>query len=369
MYGQIDINRSIIQIKSNIDLEEYKLESKELIPLDEFLKINKLPFKITKEMMIEMAFWGQNQTSFNSAKELIEKYRNITTNTETMLEVTEYIGQIVFDEDDKQSIENYDDIEKQIEDKPKTKKNLYMQIDGAAINTRVEDENGSTWKENKLGIIFDDKDLYKRKDGSNMITKKEYVPYLGNVEEFKKHFLNCAMKHEYQSYENIIFISDGATWIRNMINELFPDAIQILDKFHLIENITCYAKIVFKDNERKIKNFVDRIMERIINKEFNLIYKELKKYKDIKLPTGVVNLTTYIKNNENKIDYRTYEENGWFVGSGAIESSNKIIVQKRLKQAGMRWSVKGAQFLLTLKAKFESKLWDSEVKERVLAFC
>lgn len=369
MYGKLNINRSIIQIKSNIDLEKYNLNSKQIIPLDEYLKIDKLPYKITKEMMIEMSFWGQNQSSFNSAKELIEKYHNITTNSETVLEVTEYVGKLVFNEDNNQAQVNYNDIKKQTEDKKKTKKNLYMQIDGAAINTRVEDENGSTWKENKLGIIFDDKDLYRRKDCSNMIKQKEYVAYFGCVEEFKKHFLNCAIKHDYKSYENIIFISDGATWIRNMINELFPDAIQILDKYHLIENITNYAKIVFKDNERKIKNFVDITMERIINKEFDLLYKELKKYKDIKIPTGVVNLVTYIKNNENKIDYNEYEKNGWFVGSGAIESSNKTIVQKRLKQAGMRWSVNGAQFLLTLRSKFESNLWISEVKQRVLAFC
>ena len=44
----------------------------------------------------------------------------------------------------------------------------------------------------------------------------------------------------------------------------------------------------------------------------------------------MVNLATYIENNKNKMDYRLYESNGWFVGSGAIESSNKIVAQRRL---------------------------------------
>ena len=46
---------------------------------------------------------------------------------------------------------------------------LYIESDGASVNTRIEDENGSTWKENKLAIFFGDKDIYKRKNHANMI--------------------------------------------------------------------------------------------------------------------------------------------------------------------------------------------------------
>lgn len=369
LHGIISINRTILQIKDDINLEDYQLDSKEIIPFDLTIKLNELPFKISKEMMVEMAFWGQNQASFSNARDLLEKYKNVKSNADTLLQVTEYVGKLVFEEDDTKAKKNYDNIANLVIEKEKNKGNLYAEIDGAAINTRIEDENGSTWKENKLGIIFDDKDLFKRKNGSNTIQRKEYVSYFGCAEEFNKHFFSCMLKHDYQSYKNVIFITDGATWIRNMINEFYPDAIQILDLFHLKENISEYAKIIFKDNDVKIKNFCERIMERIYNKEYNLIFKELSKYKDIKLPSGIVNPATYIKNNINKIDYKLYEKNGWFVGSGAIESSNKIVVQRRLKQSGMRWSVKGAQFLLSLRAKFESKLWDLDVRKKVLAIC
>ena len=80
------------------------------------------------------------------------------------------------------------------------------------------------------------------------------------------------------------------------------------------------------------------------------------------LPSGVVNLRTYLINNIDKINYPGYKARGYFVGSGAIESANKVIVQRRLKQAGMRWSVSGAQALLILRAKVESGLWDKQVR-------
>lgn len=48
-----------------------------------------------------------------------------------------------------------------------------------------------------------------------------------------------------------------------------------------------------------------------------------------------------------------------------MESSNKVIVQKRLKQAGMRWNAETAQYILTLITKWESELWESEAKSLI----
>jgi hypothetical protein len=36
---------------------------------------------------------------------------------------------------------------------------IYIQTDGAALNTRLKDETGSTWRENKLGEVFTSKDI------------------------------------------------------------------------------------------------------------------------------------------------------------------------------------------------------------------
>ena len=49
-----------------------------------------------------------------------------------------------------------------------------------------------------------------------------------------------------------------------------------------------------------------------------------------------------------------YKSKGYFCGSGAVESGNKVVLQKRLKQSGMRWEAETAQYLLTLKSKYES---------------
>ena len=318
-------------------------------------------------MIIEIAFWGQNQSSFKKASEIIYRVHGIKISYVTVMNITKYVGKLVYNYNYNKSLEIWNkraNIDMNI---TKKKGTLYIQADGAAVNTRIEDENGSTWRENKLGIFFSDNDMYKRKEKANIINHKEYVSYIGNVDTFKILVFAKAVELKYWEYESIVFISDGATWLRNMIDELFPEAIQILDKFHLIENIYDYAKFIFNDDIKKVEKFKDKIIGYCYSKEYNLIVKELKKYKDITIPKTVCNLPIYLENNKNKIDYSTYEHNGWFVGSGAIESSNKTIVQLRLKQAGMRWSVDGANYMIALRCMWESNHW-SKIEKIVVDY-
>ena len=137
------------------------------------------------------------------------------------------------------------------------------------------------------------------------------------------------------------------------------------DKFHLIENIYEYAKFIFKEDIQKVEEFKNKIMNYCYSNDYNSIVKELQKYKDIKIPTTICNLPVYLENNKDKIDYSRYEKEGLFVGSGAIESSNKTVAQLRLKQAGMRWSVDGANYIITLRCMFESDNWN-QIKKIVV---
>lgn len=315
--------------------------------------------------MIEIAFWGQNQPSFQKASKIIERVLGIEISSNNVLKITEYIGKLVFDYNYNKAVEIWND-RANIDMSSKAKKGtLYIQADGAAINTRIEDENGSTWKENKLGIFFSESDMYKRKDKSNIINHKEFVAYIGSVDTFRILVFAKAVELKYWEYENIVFISDGATWLRNMISELFPEATQILDKYHLIENIHDYGKFIFNDDREKIEKFKEAIIGYCYSNEYNLIVKELEKYENIKLPTTICNLPIYLEHNKDKINYSEYEHNDWFVGSGAIESSNKTVAQLRLKQAGMRWSVDGANYIITLRCMFESDNWN-QIKKIVV---
>jgi len=346
---------------------------KSVAPLDCYLRIANLPFKMTIGAMLRIAYWAQNQCSYQRAEEALEKTMGVFINDDTVRAVANYIGNLVFKEDCRRA-EEYSAL-LLIGKIPFTRNKkgvLYIETDGASLNTRQKDNDGSTWRENKLGVVFSSDNIYswtdKHGDHQRQLRKREYVSYIGSVTEFRKHLITCAIRNGYGVYKEAVILSDGATWIRNMAEEFFPDAQQILDFFHLSENVHVYAKYYYKMDESKSKPWAEKTCTALRKSRYTDVLQELKSHDTGHMDKCPVNLYGYITNNIKNIDYAAYEKKGYFIGSGAIESGNKIVMQQRLKQAGMRWNVETAQNLLTLKSKEESSLWHSDVDNFIINF-
>jgi hypothetical protein len=324
-------------------------------PGDAVYGIEQLDHRVTRALAIETAFFAQNQVSFGRAAEIIKRVYQIDISRETVRAIAVETGQKTFEKDTLEAEQLLANIQN-IEADTKVEGTVYIMPDGASVNTRIKDENGSTWRENKTAIAFSSKDMIKRKDGGNIIVRKEIAPLIGSSEAFKKYALLAAVNAGYGKYKETVIVSDGAAWIRNMSSEIFPDALQILDLFHLKENIYAFSKYLHNDNAAMVK-WAETVIDKIEN--HYAIDDALALIPIIEnLPLNVPNLRTYIENNRMRMNYPLYRERGYFVGSGAIESTNKTIVQQRLKQAGMRWDVSNAQAILVLRAKDESKRWD-----------
>jgi hypothetical protein len=129
----------------------------------------------------------------------------------------------------------------------------------------------------------------------------------------------------------------------------------------LSENVHDFAKDVFKLDETLYKPWATHICSLLKESKHKLAISEINKLGSKKIAIGKLNLINYILNNENNIDYARYLDNGWYIGSGAIESANKTVLQQRLKQAGMRWNKETGQYVLSLMAKAKSNLWKQDV--------
>ena len=346
---------------------------KSIVPLDCYLGLAGLPFKITPFAMLKIAFWAQNQLSYQRAEEAIYEIMKIKVNDDTVRAVTDFVGKIVFERDCRNADESISMLNNGSLSFPKDRDGvLYIQTDGAALNTRSQDKNGSTWRENKLGEVFSSKNIRYWNDHKgklqHQILEKEYISYIGSASEFKKHLFALALRNGYGHYKETVILSDGAAWIRNMAEELFPDAQHILDYFHLCENVNTFAKHLFKMDESRYKPWAKDICGRLKNGDFRYVLNELETFDRVP-NNSPINLFGYITNNINNIDYASYEKKGYFIGSGAIESGNKLILQDRLKRAGMRWNPETAQSILTLKSKAESKIWLNDVEIPFLSHC
>ena len=107
----------------------------------------------------------------------------------------------------------------------------------------------------------------------------------------------------------------------------------------------------------------EEILDSITTGKVDEAIKYVEASKPEKIPDRIVNLHTYLTNNRERIDYKYYKEKGYYIGSGAIESGNKMVIQQRMKQSGMRWSINGGQYIAALRTKHESNKWDDVTKK------
>mgnify|MGYP003678430676 FL=1 len=69
-------------------------------------------------------------------------------------------------------------------------------------------------------------------------------------------------------------------------------------------------------------------------------------------------LIGYYTNHQKRMQYHLFKEKGFIIGSGAIESAHKDVLQKRLKLSGQRWTKKGLQQITQLRVIYKSKKWN-----------
>lgn len=341
-----------------------------IAPLDCVFGLSQLPFKMSVELMLRCAFWAQNQCSYQAAEDILLNYCHVSVNDDTIRLVTNFIGKLVF-ENDCRKVDEVFKVRHQKDPNAAGHEDgvLYIEMDGAALNTRTKNEDGSTWRENKLGCVFTSKDIHywTTDDGErrHLIERRDYVSYLGDVETFGRHLYVCAVENGLERYKQIVVIGDGAPWIAHLAKELNTDSIRILDLYHLKENVYEFARAKFKQNEKKYEPWAQEICQQLEDGHWENVLAQLDENE--KYPS-CVNLYHYIYENRDAINYPEYRGRGYFVGSGVIESGNKVVLQRRLKQAGMRWEPESAQYLLTLKAKYESGRWATDVEEYIRGY-
>ena len=93
--------------------------------------------------MLKIAYWAQNQSSYQRAEDAIAEAMHINMNDDTIRLVTNYVGEMVFSNDCKKADESFAALANGKLDFPNNIDGvIYIQTDGATLNTRAKDEAG-----------------------------------------------------------------------------------------------------------------------------------------------------------------------------------------------------------------------------------
>ena len=227
---------------------------------------------------------------------------------------------------------------------------FYVGADG--IHTPLR--QGKT-REAKVGVMFWQADHLRVSPKRSILKRRDYVATLEGVEPFRAQLNRCYAQAVGQRPHQVVFLGDGAHWIWLMAALLFPDAIQILDFFHVSEYLWEVARLGCREPEEQ-KTWVKTQQDRLKESDWSSVVQAAQRFPPgaSELRVAVESLVSYLRNNQTRIDYRRYLEQGLMIGSGVVESSNRRIVTVRLKQSGMFWSKAGAQAVMNLRAAYLS---------------
>ncbi|HRN55953.1 MAG TPA: UPF0236 family protein [Niabella sp.] len=233
---------------------------------------------------------------------------------------------------------------------------LYVEADGSMLLTREEG-----WKEVKVGRFFKSSDCIHAAQKPGWISNSQYVALLGNSKDFTK-----IMDNLIESFGNLksrlIFLSDGATWIKNWIEDAFPQAITILDYYHACEHLHQFSTSFFRDKKMEQK-WTTRQKELLLKSKVHKVIKNIQVLSTNNSNAEAENLIAYYQANSSRMDYQKYKQLGCgVIGSGAIESAHRTVIQKRMKLSGQRWSRKGAQNMLNLRVMNKNHQWSKIIE-------
>lgn len=193
------------------------------------------------------------------------------------------------------------------------------------------------WKEVKLCRLFSESHSLSVCEGRRELSASHYAGHIGGVKDFFKKLDAMA-----DSLERAVFIADGAKWIWNWVSGHYPDAVEILDFYHGKEKIAHFARESFAKGD--CKAWVDE-QDRLLLEDENGVSQVRKNVealavKGLKAVQSQRRLLTYLENNSHRMKYKSYLEAGYLIGSEAIESAHRAVIQSRMKLSGQRWTIR-----------------------------
>ena len=216
---------------------------------------------------------------------------------------------------------------------PLSVETVYAEVDGSMLLT----DDG--WQEVKLGRIF----ARDAQSGQADLTQSSYCAYLGGYAAFCQRFESLL-----PASANIVFLSDGAEWIKQWMERSYPNALQILDYYHAVEHLGQALQGLLLPNgwlEKQGRLLLESQLDQVVENVKALKYLSVEKRDK---------LLNYYEKNRYRMDYKAYQQAGYCIGSGAIEAGHRTLIQQRMKRSGQRWSPNRAQQLLKLRVAFKS---------------
>jgi hypothetical protein len=267
-----------------------------------------------------------------------------------------------------------EEVEALLEERPESPAGPAVQLlslDGALIQM----VNGE-WKEVKtLAVGVVGKAVTKPGEEEQVqTTALSYFSRMSEAQSFQQEALGEVYRRGVEKAETVCAVSDGAEWIQKWVDYHRSNAVRILDFAHAMEYVSKGGQAAYehlplsledqarpmpeqaKQKQKRFEQWLKQQRHELKTGEADSVLAELERLRALMQEAGhlgaVETLDTslhYLRERREMMRYASFRAHGYPIGSGSVESAHILVVQSRMKQAGMRWEPSHVNAMLAMR--------------------
>lgn len=287
---------------------------------------------------------------FGQVPALLALVRGVAVSRSSVRRVTEATGMALADLEQGEA----DRIRATLPPVPSGAPRQQVSVDGAMVPIV-----GGEWREVKT-LVIGDLDA----GAGGHAGQLSYVSRIVEADRFAELATGELHRRGTFAAETVVGVADGAAWCQQFYAYHLPTAIRILDFPHAAEHLSRAARACFGpgpaadawgrlQRARLLAGEAEAVCQAVTVLPVTQAADPAEAYRVMRQVAG------YLTERLPQLAYAEFQAAGYPIGSGAVESANKRVVEARLKGGGMHWRVDHANAVLALRGILCSQRWDA----------
>lgn len=231
----------------------------------------------------------------------------------------------------------------------------HLSVDGAMVPLI-----GGEWAEVKTLVIGA---VTRTPSGSVQTTALSYFSRLSDAQAFTRAARVETERRGTETAGIVCAVMDGAEWLQPFVDHHRPDAVRILDFPHAAQRVCAVAQAVWGAGTAATSTWLDDQLHCLKHDDPATVLAAIRALPVAGAPSPAEATMTrdtvlsYLTTRWEQIQYASFRALGYPIGSGIVESANKLVVEGRLKGSGMHWARAQVTPMVALRAMACSDRW------------
>jgi hypothetical protein len=217
---------------------------------------------------------------------------------------------------------------------------------------------GGVWEEVKT-LVIGEVEPGQEEEEEIHTSKLSYFSRLTDAETFGELATVETERREVVQAQEVAAVQDGAVWLQGMVDLHRADAVRILDFAHAAEYVSKIEQLLRSAGAELPAQWLSEQLHQLKHEGPATVLETLRTlHRAHPEVEEVAEKLAYLEKREAHMQYPSYQQQGWPIGSGIVESGNKVVMQERMKGAGMHWAPAHVNPMLALRTAERNRRWD-----------